>query len=150
MLVVNTGGVVSLSPPAALHEEQAASAYSPHCFVSPASPCACAYPRLFKFSFLSEVKETQIWAADITCAELALWSGTALSVRSFCKLCTGMRHLLSCEETEDLGPVRIRASLYDVEAPLSWCMCCDKISSSRLICQIANRLNKNEKSTCLH
>lgn len=60
VLLVNTEGVVSLSPPTALLGGQAASTYSPRCFASPASPCARAYPKLFKLPFPSEVEGMQI------------------------------------------------------------------------------------------
>jgi len=95
VLLVNTEGVVSLSPPSALLGGQAASAYSPHCFASPASPCACAYPRLFEFYFPSEVKGMQIWVADITCIEPSLWNEAALLAHGFSQFCPGMRYLFS-------------------------------------------------------
>lgn len=71
VLSVNTEGVVSLPPSTALLRGQAIRAYLLHCFASPASTCACAYLRLFKCSFPSEEERMQIWAADVTCAELA-------------------------------------------------------------------------------
>lgn len=74
VLPVNTEGVVSLPPPTALLRGQAIRAYLLHCLVSPASTCACAYLRLFKCSFPSEKERMQIWAVEVTCAELAFVS----------------------------------------------------------------------------